>query len=226
MRQVDPANARSMMPQSAFGDALRARLLWIDVVVFERIDGCDDLADAARGAAYDAVHQLASNDVLMYQHYGPRTPLVLMDVEELADQYNLSHELYTELYHKNFHAGSIEHIQEQWKVPAEPLSVPYSQWYVAVIAQLRLLADLPGMQVAEVTSGHGVALLSSWRQGESAIEAAEQAYAAYAAHKEFEQEEAYQRHLEDIADTYMHIEADLWRGWREEHAEEKAVDRE
>lgn len=111
----------------AFEKALAARSLWINVAVFSSIEGCDSQAEEALQEAYDAVHQLASDDVLIHRHYGPRAPLLLLDVPELAEQYNLAHELYTELYYENYRNGSIGQISAGWLKPASPLDQPYTK---------------------------------------------------------------------------------------------------
>lgn len=199
----------------AFKEALAARLLWVDVVVFESMEGCEARTEAAVQAAYDAVHQLASNDVLMYRHYGPRAPLLLQDVPELADQYNLAHEVYTELYHTNYHNGSIGTLSAHWQAPAEPLAVPYSKWLAAVTIRVAELMISP-ISHAEAMVGQSKHLLVAWSRGDDIDGTAE----AVVGNHEFvvaeEEEEAYRKGCQDIADTYASIDADLVEGWREE----------
>lgn len=211
----------------AFQEALAARLKWVDVVVLAGIVGCEEQTEVALQAAFDAVHELASNDVLTYQHYGPRAPLLFADVVELADQYNLSHELYTELYHANYHNGSIGALAACWKAPAEPLPVPYSKWLARVSMHLGDLMGLPCWKATHATSGQGETLLLAWSRAMEPAEAANEvrdAYADYEMQREFEEEEARQRYMEDIADTYASIEADLWKGWRQEYQDDQRLD--
>lgn len=193
----------------AFEKALAARSLWIDVAVLSSIEGCEAQAEEALQAAYDAVHQLASDDVLIHRHYGARAPLLLLDVPELADQYNLAHELYTELYYENYRNGSIGHLSAGWLKPASPLDQPYTKWLVAVDKQVAALMEISYSQVAEATQGQAKTLLLAWSRGMDADEAAEAVI---------------QAHWEDTQDTYASIEADLWAGWREECVELGLVD--
>ncbi|WP_370601925.1 hypothetical protein [Pseudomonas nitroreducens] len=116
----------------AFEDALAARLLWGKYIVLARIEGCEEQAEQAEQAAIDAVHDLASNDVLKLRHYGPHAPVILQFVPHLADQYNMAHEHYTEAYYENFHKGFIGSIQADWLAPVKPLELPYTKWLVAV----------------------------------------------------------------------------------------------
>ncbi|MBM5458735.1 hypothetical protein H8F21_14300 [Pseudomonas sp. P66] len=126
----------------AFQEALAARLLWVDVEVLAGMEGFEAQTDDAVQAAYDAVHELASNEVLMHRHYGPRAPLMFQDLPELADQYNLAHEVYTQLYYNNYHAGELA-LSSTWLEPAKPLDLPYSKWLVAVQARVsELKGDL------------------------------------------------------------------------------------
>lgn len=212
---------------AAFQEALAARLLWLDVVVLENIEGCEAQTEAALQAAFDAVHELASNDVLTYRHYGPKAPLLLQDVPELADQYSLAHELYSELYFTNYHNGSLGKLPASWQTPAAPLALPYSQWLAAVTVKLAAMMEVPGCAVAEATKGQTKTLLITWSQGLSVEDAAEAVHEVYECDlieatiaKEFEAEEAHRRYCEDIADTYASIEADLWAGWRKDCADE------
>lgn len=204
---------------TAFQEALAARLLWVDVVVFASIDGCEVQTENALQAAYDAVHELASNDVLTYRHYGPRAPLLLQDVPELADQYNLAHEVCTELYFKNYQNGSIGKLSASWLKPATPLEQPYTKWLAAVDTHVAGLMGVTVGNASVVTTGQSVPLMRAWSRGEAPAETAEEVHAAYECQKEFEEEEAYQAHLKDIADTYDSIEAELWAGWREDCAD-------
>ncbi|MBM5458710.1 hypothetical protein H8F21_14170 [Pseudomonas sp. P66] len=204
----------------AFQEALAARLLWVDVVALESIEGCEARTEAALQAAYDAVHALASNDVLTYRHYGPRAPLLLQDVPELADQYNLAHELYTELYFTNYQNGSIGTLSEHWLKPGVPLAQPYSQWLAAVTTHIAQLMGVTCSQASDATSGQTKCLLLAWGRGEPVQESAVAVLEAYEClkewEKELEEEEAHRKHLEDLADTYNSIEAELWAGWRED----------
>jgi len=124
----------------AFQEALAARLLWVDVVVVDCIEGSEGQLEKAIQAAYDAVHELASNDVLMYRHYGPRAPQMLLDIPELADQYNLAHEAYTQSYHTNYHHGDMV-LEAKWLAPVTPLALPYSEWICLVSKRVRELLD-------------------------------------------------------------------------------------
>jgi hypothetical protein len=116
----------------AFEEALAARLLWGKYIVLARIEECEEQAEQAKQAAIDAVHDLASNDVLMHRRYGPRAPVILQFVPNLADQYNVAHEHYTEAYYENFHKGFVGSVQADWLPPVKPLELPYTKWLVAV----------------------------------------------------------------------------------------------
>lgn len=209
----------------AFEGALAARLRWIDVVVLSGIPGREVQAEEALQAAYDAVHALASNDVLIYQHYGPRAPLLLLDVPELADQYNLAHEVYTECYYRNAATGSLGELSAAWLIPREPLELPYSKWLASVQSHLARLMRVPCPQVwgsiNRVSGQSGKHLLHCWSRGFEAEETAEHVHWDYEDAVAFEEEEANRRHLEDLADTYAHIEAELWAGWRSEYEEDQ-----
>ncbi|QOD01573.1 hypothetical protein IYR97_23940 (plasmid) [Pseudomonas fulva] len=124
----------------AFKEALAARLLWVDVVVVDCIGGSKEQFEEAIQGAYDAVHKLASNDVLIYRHYGPRAPQLFLDIPELANQYNLAHEAYTESYYTNYHDGDLV-LEANWLAPAPPLDLPYSAWILAVNNRVRELED-------------------------------------------------------------------------------------
>lgn len=78
----------------AFEAALAARLLWLNVRCFEGIDGLDTEVEAATQAAYDAVHELALDEVITWQHYGANVPPLLRDVPQLAEHYTRTYELY------------------------------------------------------------------------------------------------------------------------------------
>ncbi|HEQ0022050.1 TPA: hypothetical protein VDW60_005671 [Pseudomonas aeruginosa] len=211
----------------AFAQALAASSLWINVAVLSSIEGCDSQAEEALQEAYDAVHQLASDDVLIHRHYGPRAPLLLLDVPELAEQYNLAHELYTELYYENYRNGSIGQLSASWLKPEAPLGMPYTRWLAAIDTRVAALLDVPFQQAAEATKGHAKTLLLAWSQGISPSEAAEVVVDAYLDReclREFEEEQERQAHLEDLQDTYDSIESDLWTGWREECADLGLVD--
>ncbi|EPH0299208.1 hypothetical protein P4126_33395 [Pseudomonas aeruginosa] len=211
----------------AFEKALAARSLWINVAVLSSIEGCEPQAEEALQSAYDAVHQLASDDVLIHRHYGPRAPLLLLDVPELAEQYNLAHELYTELYYENYRNGSIGQLSAGWLNPASPLDLPYTKWLVAVDMQVAALMETSCSQVAEATQGQAKTLLLAWSWGIDADEAAEAVVLAHIEReyeREVAEEDERQAHREDIQDTYAYIEADLWAGWREECAELGLID--
>lgn len=200
----------------AFEEALAARLLWVNVVALASTEECQAQTEAAIQAAYDAVHELASNDVLIYRHYGPRAPLMLQDVPVLADQYNLAHELYTELYHTNYLNGSIGSLSAGWLAPAAPLDLPYSKWMSAVTMRMAELMGVSFEQVSAASRDHGRPMLLGWSRGDDVEETAQVVVWYYEEAKDFEEEEAYRKHCEDIADTYASIEADLWAGWRED----------
>lgn len=177
----------------AFQEALAARLQWIDVIVLEGIEGGEQALELALQAAYDAVHELASNDVLKYRHYGPKAPLLLLDVPELAEQYNLAYEVYTDLYHKNYHAGEIDGLDPDWLVPAEPLTLPYSKWVVEVTRRLAWLCDEAGTRSEDAIQDQAHTLHKAWTEGEAPDLAAGLVHAAYECEKEFEEEEAYRK---------------------------------
>jgi hypothetical protein len=209
----------------AFEEALTARLRWVDVVVLSGIPGFEEQAEEAIQAAYDAVHALASKDVLIYQHYGPRAPSLLLDVPELADQYNLAHEVFTECYHRNAATGSLGEVSAAWLFPREPLGLPYSKWLASVQSHLASMMRVPCSQVWEVINkvsvGSAKYLLKGWSAGFGASQTAENIHWDYDEAVRFEEEEALRRHLEDLADTYAHIEAELWAGWRSDFEDDQ-----
>jgi len=196
----------------AFQEALAARMLWVDVVVLEQIEGSAAQVEAALQAAYDAVHELASKDVLTYRHYGPRAPLLLQDVPELADQYNLAHELYSELFYENYHNGSLGALSTKWLKPSKPLDLPYTKWLAAVDMNIAELMGIPCSQAAMATNGHSKTLLFCWSNGREPKSTAEDVVDCY----EMDQKEERRQYVIDIADTYASIDADLVEGWREE----------
>ncbi|MGE8063915.1 hypothetical protein [Pseudomonas sp. NPDC089569] len=201
----------------AFQEALAARLRWIDVVAFENIEGCEAMVEAALQASYEAVHQLAANDVLMHRYYGPKAPQLLLDVPELADQYELAHEVYTDLTnHKN---GSIGKLSAAWMTQAVPMIQPHSKWLAAVSVQLATRIQGSALTVDDVIKGHARILLLTWSEGLSVEEAANEVLETYEENRLWVEEEAHRRHCEDIADTYAFIEAELWAGWREDCAD-------
>lgn len=67
----------------------------------------------------------------------------------------------------------------------------------------------------------GPDLLTSWGEGVDAREAAELAYLAYLGQIEMEEEGGRRLRYEDEADYFACVEADLWRGWREEFEEDR-----
>lgn len=204
----------------AFQEALAARMLWVDVVVLVQIEGCAAQVEAALQASYDAVHELASNDVLTYRHYGPRAPLLLQDVPELADQYNLAHELYSELFYENYHNGSLGALSRKWLKPAKPLDLPYTKWLAAVDMNVAELMGIPCTQAARATSGHSKTLLFCWSNGREPMSTAEDVVDCY----KMDQKEERRQYCIDIADTYASIDADLVEGWREECQELGLID--
>jgi len=205
---------------AAFQEALAARLLWVDVVAFERITGCEDMAQKALQVAFEAVQSLALSDVLSHRHYGLHAPLVLQEVPELAYQYSLAHEIYTDHYFKK--------PQKDWNrtlwacdvLRNSPSLIPYCEWLAEVTMRLTDLMQVPTTEVAEATSGQTNTLFIAWSKGLPAAQAAAEVHQEHVLLLEetklWEEEEAYRRHCEDIADTYAFIEADLWAGWRED----------
>lgn len=165
----------------AFEEALAVRLLWVDVVALASIEECKAQTEAAIQAAYDAVHELASNDVLMYRHYGPRAPLMLQDVPVLADQYNLAHELYTELYHTNYLNGSIGTLSTGWLAPAAPLDLPYSKWLSAVTMRIAEIMGVTFDQVSAASRVQDRLMLLGWSRGADVDETAQEIVWSYEA---------------------------------------------
>ncbi|MCK1788933.1 hypothetical protein [Pseudomonas violetae] len=163
----------------AFQEALAARLQWTSVIVLDGMERSEPALELALQAAYDAVHELASNDVLKHRHYGPRAPLLLLDVPELAEQYNLAYELYAELYHRNYHAGELGGSGPDWLEPAEPIALPYSEWSVEVTGRLALLCSESGLRSEDAIQGQALTLLRSWTEGETPGHAADLVHAAY-----------------------------------------------
>nr|WP_011923046.1 hypothetical protein [Pseudomonas fluorescens]CAM96270.1 hypothetical protein pQBR0238 [Pseudomonas fluorescens SBW25] len=200
----------------AFEEALAARLLWINVAALAGIEGCEAQTEAALEAAYNAVHDLASNDVLTYRHYGLSAPLLLQDVPELADQYNLAYELYTELYCTNLQNGSVGKLSASWLKPEPHEQIPYTKWLAAVDSAIALLMGTPVGTTAHIRKGHYRTVMHEWARGETPVETATDCIEAYECNQEMLEEEAYRAHCQDIHDTYASIEADLWAGWREE----------
>lgn len=200
----------------AFQEALAARLLWINVAAFAGIEGCEAQTEAALEAAYNAVHDLASNDVLTYRHYGPCVPIMLQDIPELADQYSLAHELYTELHETNVKSGSIGRLSASWLQPEPHEHFPYTSWLAAVDMAIAQLMDARVGTVAHIRQGHYRTVMHQWSHGESPVDTAEECIDAYVCNQEMLEEEAHRAYCQDLHDTYASIEADLWAGWREE----------
>jgi hypothetical protein len=75
--------------------------------------------------------------------------------------------------------------------------------------------------INKVSGGSGKYLLKGWSSGFGAFETAEHIHWDYEEAIRFEEEEALRRDLEDLADTYAHIEAELWAGWRSEYEEDQ-----
>jgi hypothetical protein len=164
---------------AAFREALAARFLWTDYLVLAAVGESEAQIDAAYQASFDAVAELASNDVLSHRHYGPVAPHLLQDVPLLEDHYNLAYEMYSELYYKNYHDGSIEVMQSHWLAPVKPLDLPYSQWFVAVT---RAIADLMQMTCAEAavaTFSFDEDFFHSWRNQDLPAVAAQTVYESY-----------------------------------------------
>ncbi|WP_439126240.1 MAG: hypothetical protein ACNJA3_28130 (plasmid) [Pseudomonas rhizophila] len=173
----------------AFQEALAARLLWINVAAFAGIEGCEAQTEAALEAAYEAVHQLASNDVLTYRHYGSRAPILLQDVPELADQYNLAHELYTELYCTNRSNGSVGSLSDWWLQPEPHEYFPYTKWLAAVDIALAQLMDARVGTVAHIRQGHYRKVMHEWSRGILPVETATGCLEAYECNQEMLVEE-------------------------------------
>ncbi|EKT4528318.1 hypothetical protein QEM33_000860 [Pseudomonas putida] len=204
----------------ALQEALAVRLRWVDVAAFERIPGCEDLTLKALQDAFEAVQSLALNDVLRYRHYGAQPPLILQDVPELALQYTLAHEVYTHHYFQN---AQGEWNSANWACEAlhkYPSLTPYCEWLAEVTMHLTDLMQVQTTEVAEATSDQTNTLFIAWSKGLPAAQAAAEVHQEHVLLLEetklWEEEEAYRRHCEDIADTYAFIEADLWAGWRED----------
>ncbi|HFL7937819.1 hypothetical protein IYR97_23695 (plasmid) [Pseudomonas fulva] len=204
----------------AFQEALAVRLRWVDVVAFERTAGCEDLSLKALKDAFEAVQSLALSDVLRYRHYGAQPPMILQDVPELALQYTLAYEVYTDHYFQN---AQGEWNSTNWACEAlhnSPSLIPYCEWLAGVTINLSQLMQVPALEVAEATSGQTRTLFIAWSNGLPAAQAAAEVHQEHVLHLEetrlWEDQEAYRRHFEDIADTYAFIEADLWAGWRED----------
>ncbi|ORL53068.1 hypothetical protein [Pseudomonas putida] len=204
----------------AFQEALAVRLRWVDVVAFERTAGCEDLSLKALKDAFEAVQSLALSDVLRYRHYGAQPPMILQDVPELALQYTLAYEVYTDHYLQN---AQGEWNSTNWACEAlhnSPSLIPYCEWLAGVTINLSQLMQVPALEVAEATSGQTRTLFIAWSNGLPAAQAAAEVHQEHVLHLEetrlWEDQEAYRRHFEDIADTYAFIEADLWAGWRED----------
>lgn len=200
----------------AFQEALSARMLWVNVAAFAGIEGCEAQTEAALQAAYDAVHELASNDVLKYRHYGPAAPTLLQDVPELADQYRLAHELFTELHTANTLNGSAGKLSASWLNDSPHEGMPFTKWLAIVDMAIAQVSNLVVGTAGYLRQGHYRAVMHDWAQGEPPTNTAEQCVAAYVCEQEMLEEEAYQAHCQDIHDTYASIEADLWAGWRDE----------
>lgn len=161
----------------AFEKALAARLLWIEVAALDGLDGCEDRREQAIQAAFDVVHGLAADEVLGDRHYGPRAPLVLVDVPELAEQYNLAYEVQLECYWNNYQEGG----ETFGPAPEKPQAVTYSQWLQSV---MRLLAQRMGtttIRAMVATLGQGSVGQEAWSRAHSPEDAAAATHLAYIA---------------------------------------------
>lgn len=194
----------------AFQEALAVRLLWVDVATVESIEELADQTGTAMQAAYEAVHRLASNDVLTYRHYGSKAPRVLQDVPILAAQYTLAYLLHAELY--------MTH-SDAWLNSGARQS--FTAWVSDLTREITvaIAASEYNMDFSDLVSGHETAMLRSWSDGEPANEAAAMMCWVH----EMKLEEEHRRHCEDIADTYASIEAELWAGWREDCEQDLAA---
>ncbi|MFK3607894.1 hypothetical protein PVE_R2G0591 [Pseudomonas veronii 1YdBTEX2] len=196
---------------AAFREALAARFLWTDYLVLEAIGASEPQIDTAYQTACNAVDELASNDVLSHRHYGPVAPLLLQDVPLLEDHYNLAYQMYSELYYKNYHDGSIEVMQSHWLPPVKPLDLPYSQWFAAVTRAIADLMQMTCSEAAVATFSFDEDFFHSWRNQDLPAVAAEKIHESYKLHisglgkielEEFMQEVA--RDLEDVRQQEDH----------------------
>ncbi|QHF00410.1 hypothetical protein LCG56_28885 (plasmid) [Pseudomonas cannabina pv. alisalensis] len=193
---------------AAFREALAARFLWTDYLVLEAVGESEAQIDAAYQASFDAVAELASNDVLSHRHYGPVAPRLLQDVPLLEDHYNLAYEVYSEIYYKTYHDGSIEEMQSHWLPPAKPMDFPYSQWVAAVN---RGIADLMGKTCSEAavaTISFDEDFFPPWRNKELPTVAAHNVYASYQRHiaglDEIDLDEFMQKVARDLEEVRQH----------------------
>lgn len=194
----------------AFQEALAVRLLWVDVAAVESIEELADQTGTAMQAAYEAVHRLASNDVLTYRHYGSKPPRVLQDVPMLAAQYTLAYLLCSELYLTHSVAWLKSSVRQSFTAWVSDLT----REITVAIAESEY-----NMDFTDLVSGHEKAMLRSWSDGEPANEAAAMMCWVH----EMKLEEEHRRHCGDIADTYAYIEAELWAGWREDCEQDMAA---
>lgn len=167
---------------AAFREALAARFLWTDYLVLEAVGASEAQIDTAYQASCNAVSDLASNDVLSHRHYGPVAPLLLQDVPLLEDHYNIAYEMYSELYYKNYHDGSIEVMQPHWLAPVKPLDIPYSQWVAAVTRGIADLMQKSCSEAAVATFSFDDEFFQCWRNRDLPAAAAQTVYESYQRH--------------------------------------------
>lgn len=196
---------------AAFREALAARFLWTDYLVLEAVGASEAQIEAAYQASFNAVAELASNDVLSHRHYGPVAPRLLQDVPLLEDHYNLAHEVYSEIYYKTYHDGSIEVMQSHWRPPVKPTDFPYSQWVAAVTRGIAELMRKTCSEAAVATISFDEDFFPSWRNKELPTVAARKLYASYQRHiaalGDIELEEFMQKiagHLEEVRQHQDH----------------------
>lgn len=196
-----------------------ARLSWVDVVAFEGQADCPGETKKALKAAFDGVHELAVcavNDGTVVDD----KPHMLADVPALAEHFKVVYQVWSELQYLSRYGGPTSRMASNWLGKCGAHLTPYTSWLAEVTLHLADLMRMPSSQASIAIDGQGGCLLESWGEGMDIRETAELAHLAYVDQIEMEEEEERRLRYEDEADYFACVEADLWRGWREEYEED------
>jgi len=203
-------------------DAVITRLSWVDVVAFEGQADCLSETGKAVKSAFDAVRDLAVSAVNTAIAVDDE-PHMLADVPALAEHFRVVYRVSTELQYLSRYGGPTSRMASNWLGKSGAGFMPYSSWLAEVTLHLADLMTLPCSQASVALDGQGYCLLQSWAEGMDTLETAEHAHLAYVDQIEMEEEEERRLRYEDEADYFACVEADLWRGWRQEYEEDLKV---
>ncbi|MDZ5605184.1 hypothetical protein SJI00_20645 [Pseudomonas sp. RP23018S] len=205
-------------------DAVITRLSWVDVVTFDGQPDCLCETGQAVRNAFDAVRDLAVSAITAAIALDD-APHILADVPALAEHFRVVYQVSTELQCLAMYGGPTSRVASSWLGESGTAFTLYSSWLAEVTLHLADLMALPCSQASIALNGQGNCLLQSWGEGMDSLETAEHAYFAYVDQVEMEEEEERRLRFQDEADYFACVEADLWRGWRQEYEEDlKAAD--